>query len=117
MEEALNGEVRVGLPWESTSAFVRVATHPRALTQPLSGRAAFDQVKAWLAAPTAWVPTPTDRHAEIFGQLVSKYDIRGNLVPDAHLAALALSHGVGLVSGDTDFARFSALHWINPLAV
>lgn len=116
LEGALNGEVRIGLPWESTSAFVRVATHPRALAQPLSGAAAFDQVRAWLAAPTAWIPTPTDRHAEILGELISKYDLRGNRVPDGHLAALALSHGVGLVSADTDFARFSALNWLNPLA-
>ncbi len=107
--------MRIGLPWESTSAFVRVATHPRALAQPLSGAAAFDQVRAWLAAPAAWIPRPTDRHAEIFGGLVAEHDLRGNRVPDAHLAALAISHGVGLASADTDFARFSELRWINPL--
>jgi predicted nucleic acid-binding protein len=51
------------------------------------------------------------------GELVKRYQLRGNLIPDAHLAALAIEHGVAVCSADTDFARFTGLRWINPLAV
>ena len=115
LEEQLNGNRRVGLPWESLGAFVRIATHPRAARTPLSADGAWDIVEAWLAAPAAWIPQPTDRHATVFGDLVRRYRITGNLVPDAHLAALALEHGLEVCSADTDFARFRELRWYNPL--
>ncbi|HUG49142.1 MAG TPA: PIN domain-containing protein [Candidatus Limnocylindria bacterium] len=59
---------------------------------------------------------PTEQHADVFGGLISKYRLAGNLVPDGHLAALAIEHGLELASADTDFARFTELRWINPLA-
>lgn len=111
----LNGPTRVGLPWESLTAFVRIGTHPRAYDHPLSPDDAWGQVRAWLAAEPAWVPTPTDRHAEILDQLVSRHQPRGNLVMDAHLAALAIEHGLELYSADSDFARFPEVRWRNPL--
>ena len=69
----------------------------------------------WLSAPVAWIPTPGHGHARILGALVTTYDIRGNLVPDALLAALAIEHGLTLYSVDTDFARFRELRWQNPI--
>jgi hypothetical protein len=63
-----------------------------------------------------WVPAPTERHAEILANLLSQPGVHGDLVPDAHLAALAIEHGLTLCSTDGDFARFSGLRWINPLA-
>lgn len=116
LERSLNGPVRIGLPWESLCAFARLSTHPRAAASPLGPETAWAQVEAWLGAPAAWTPTPTDRHAEVLGRLVRAHGLSGNLVPDAHLAALALCHGVGLCSVDTDFARFAELRWFNPLA-
>jgi len=116
LERALNGPSRTGLPWDSLGAFLRLSTHPRAAERPLEPGAAWDQVETWLAAPSAWIPTPTDRHAEVLGGLVLNHRLSGNLVPDAHLAALALCHGVGLCSADSDFARFVGLRWVNPLA-
>lgn len=113
---ALNGPQRVGLPWESLAAFLRISTHPGLGRTPIGPEVAFAEVQRWLAAPAAWVPTPTDRHTEILGRLVTEHDARGNLIPDTHLAALALSHGVGVCSSDTDFARFTELRWVNPLA-
>lgn len=115
LTEALNGPVRIGLPWPSISAFVRIRTHPRAFEHPLKPDDAWDRVVAWLAAPAAWTPTPTDRHAEVLGGLVRRHQLVGNAVPDAHLAALAIEHGVGVCSADTDFARFTGLRWFNPL--
>lgn len=63
-----------------------------------------------------WIPGPTQRHAEILGGLIVGYQLRGNLVSDAHLAALAIEHGLTVCSADTDFARFSEVSWSNPLA-
>jgi uncharacterized protein len=116
LTEQLNGAVRVGLPWQSLIAFVRIATHPRAYEQPLAPAQAWAQVQAWLAAEPAWIPQPTPQHAEVVGGLVTAHDLRGNLVSDAHLAALAIEHGVVLCSADTDFARFAEVQWVNPLA-
>lgn len=116
LSDALNGPVRVGLAWPSLLAFVRIRTHPRAYRQPLQPEEAWQQVADWLDAPAAWVPTPTERHAEVLGSLITRYQVRGNGVPDAHLAALAIEHGVAVCSADTDFARFTELRWINPLA-
>lgn len=116
LTEQLNGDRRVGLPWESLTAFVRIASHPRASEHPMKPDQAWDFVEAWLAPPTVWVPTPTERHAEVLGGLIRRYRLTGNLVPDAHLAAIAIQHGLEVCSADTDFARFSEIRWRNPLA-
>lgn len=116
LSTALNGPRRVGLPWPSLLAFVRIRTNPRAYELPLDSDEAWDRVTDWLAAPAAWVPVPTDRHAEVLGGLVRRHRLSSSAIPDAHLAALALEHGVGVCSADTDFARFDGLRWFNPLA-
>lgn len=69
----------------------------------------------WLAAPAAWIPHPGTGHAQLLGELIATYDVRGNLVPDTMLAALAIEHGLTLCSTDTDFARFRELRWEDPL--
>jgi hypothetical protein len=76
---------------------------------------AWRRVQEWLHADAAWIPLPTERHAEVLGRLIRTYDVRGDLIPDADLAALAIEHGVTVASIDTDFARFSEITWENPL--
>lgn len=115
LTEQLNGPKRVGLPWQSLAAFLRISTHSRAFERPLTPVAAWELVTDWLSAPVAWIPQPGPEHTRILGQLIATYEIRGNLVPDAQLAALAIEHGVPVCSNDTDFARFRGLHWIDPL--
>jgi hypothetical protein len=115
LTEQLNGPSRVGLPWQSLLAFLRVVTHPRAFERPLAPDDAWSRVRDWLGAPAAWVPTPTERHAEVLGSLIHAYQLRGNLVPDAELAALAIEHGLTICSADTDFARFREVRWVNPI--
>lgn len=115
VEDALNGPRRVGLPWQTLTAFLRISTHPRVFASPLSAEAAAQQVEDWLAAPAAWVPVPTARHDEIFLALVRRLRITGPMISDAHLAALALEHGVAIWSTDADFARFEGLTWHDPL--
>jgi toxin-antitoxin system PIN domain toxin len=116
LTEQLNGPRRVGLPWQSLGAFLRISTHPRAFERPLEPAVAWERVTDWLAAPAAWIPAPGADHARLLGELVVGHDARGNLLPDAMLAALALEHGLTVCSVDTDFARFTEVRWTNPLA-
>jgi toxin-antitoxin system PIN domain toxin len=116
LAEELNGGRRVGFPWQSLTSFLRIATHPRAFDHPLAPADAWARVTDWLSADVAWIPEPGDRHAEILGDLVVRHDVRGNLIPDAQLAALALEHGLTVCSADTDFARFTGIRWENPVA-
>jgi toxin-antitoxin system PIN domain toxin len=113
--QQLNGPRRVGLPWQSLSAFLRITTHPRGFACPLSPATAWERVEDWLSAPVAWIPRPGPEYPRILGDLIRAHAVSGNLVPDAALAALAIEHGVTLCSNDTDFARFDGLSWSNPL--
>jgi hypothetical protein len=107
---------RVGFPWPSLLAFLRLVTNPRVFERPASPRAAWQQVEEWLDCEAAWIPAPTDRHREVLGRLLGETNASANLVPDAHLAALAIEHGLRLASTDGNFARFAGLHFENPLA-
>lgn len=115
LTQHLNGARRVGFPWQSLGAFLRISTHPRASQAPLSPAEAWGQVAAWLDTNVAWIPTPGERYADLLEELIARHDIRGNLIPDVQLAALALEHGLTVCSADTDFARFSDVRWENPL--
>lgn len=116
LESRLNGTTRVGLPWWSLAAFVRISTNPRAFPDPLTSDQAAGQVEEWLDAPCAWLAEPTANFRRVFIGLVRKYSVRGALTTDAQLAALAIDHGVSLASTDSDFARFREIAWIDPLA-
>ncbi len=115
LEARLNAPGRVGLPWPSLLAFLRIITNPRLFETPLSMAQAWGQVQEWLALPTVWTPGPTERHAAILSQLLQSTSVMANLVADAHLAALSIEHGLILCSSDSDFARFPGLRWENPL--
>ena len=112
----LNGVSRVGLPWASLLGFLRIVTNRRAFSDALPMQAAWNQVEAWLRCDPVWIPQPTDRHIEVLGSLCAQSGMYGDLVSDAHLAALAIEHGLTLCSTDGDFARFRGLRWLNPLA-
>lgn len=115
LTDQLGGSRRVGFPWQSLVAFVRIATHPRASARPLEPDDAVRFVEEWLEPDTAWIPQPGPGHARILSELVTRYHLTGNIVSDAHLAALAIEHGLIMCSADTDFARFTELRWTNPI--
>lgn len=112
---ALNGQRRVGLPWQTLGAFVRIATHPRVTSHPLGGLEAQRYVESWVGSRAAWVPPATDRTVRLLVDLCRRHRVTGNLVTDAQLAALAIENGVEVVSADSDFARFPEVRWVNPL--
>lgn len=116
LTDALNGSRRVGIPWVSLAAFLRIATNPRALDAPLTPIQGWQIVDGWLDAPAAWVPDPGQGHHEILRRLIVDHDLRAGLITDAVLAALCIEHGLDIVSADSDFARFPELTWINPVA-
>lgn len=116
LDAALNGAKRVGIPWQSYWAFLRIATSPRVFADPLSPERAWAYVFDWMEAPSSWLPAPGRGHATILRELLVGLDLRAGLVSDAVLAALCLEHGLSIVSADSDFARFPQLTWINPVA-
>ncbi|HTZ85116.1 MAG TPA: TA system VapC family ribonuclease toxin [Solirubrobacteraceae bacterium] len=116
LAEQLNGDRRVGMPWQSLAAFLRLATNSRVFEQPLDPATAWTSVQAWLDSDLVWVPAPGARHRELLGGLIERYQLRGDLIPDALLAATAIEHGLEVCSADTDFARFREVRWLNPLA-
>lgn len=95
----------VGFTWNVLVGFIRIATNPSILPNPLTPAQAFDIVDAWLASPSAAIVEPTLRHAAILRGLLTA-GAAGNLTNDAHLAALAVEYGGAVVTFDRDFARF-----------
>lgn len=116
LDDRLNGHARVALPWPSLLAFVRVSTNPRLFSNPFTMVEAWSRVGRWLDLDNVWTPAPTDRHREILARFLQTTAGSPKLVSDAHLAALAIEHGLILCSTDGDFGRFEGLRWENPLA-
>lgn len=116
LDERLSEPVPLGLPWPSLLAFVRLTSNHRIFERPVSVAAAWRQVDEWLSCEWVWVPSPTARHRAILGNLLSATGLGAEHVPDAHLAALALEHGLAVVSTDADFSRFPNVRLENPIA-
>jgi len=117
LRDQLAATARVALPWVAITGFVRVAGQPRAWERPLPVAEAFAVVRSWLTRPCAWTPEPGPRHLELFAALLgSQPSVR--LVTDAHLAAIAIEHGLELCSRDRDFSRWAdhGLRSRDPLA-
>lgn len=117
LDDKLNEPAPVGLPWTCLLAFLRIATNPRIMSRPATMADARAQVRMWLECETVWTPSPGERHAEILDGLLTLPGVHANIVMDAHLAALAIEHGLEICSADADFARFPNVRWTNPLTV
>jgi hypothetical protein len=82
-------------------------THPRVISPPVPLELALHDLAQVLASPTLVLLAETDRHSEVMQRVVRDSGVTGNLLHDAHIAALCIEHGVSeLVTGDRDFARF-----------
>lgn len=116
LDRQLNSTARIALPWICLLAFLRISTNPRIHEIPETTDAACTQVERWLSRPNVWTPEPGLHHSSILLQLLRTTGTRGNLTSDAHIAALAIEHGLTICSADADFARFPNVRWMNPLA-
>ncbi len=111
----LSGASPVCLSWGVVCAFIRISTNSRVFKRPLDLDQAMSRVQSWLDQPCVRLVHPTERHWTVLQALIKEGQALGNLVTDAHLAALAMQHGCTLMSTDGDFARFPKLKWSNPL--
>ena len=114
LERTLSRPDSVGIPWQSVSAFLRIATNPN-LPDSLPMQKAVALVNQWLIRPQVQTLAPGERHWTIYRQMLIEGQVRGPLTSDAQLAALTIEFGGGLHTTDRDFTRFPGLRWINPL--
>ena len=111
----LAGEEPYGISDLVLSGFLRVVTNPRVFRQPTPMETALEFAEALRAQPNCVPVEPAQRHWDIFSSLCRKAAVKGNLVPDAYLAALAIESGSEWVTTDRDFSRFPGLRWRHPL--
>lgn len=109
LDSMLLGRESVGFSWTVLPAYIRLTTNPRVFTNPLTSAEAIEQVERWLDTPAATVLHPTARHTGLLAGLLAQESTAGNLVNDAHIAALALEHGGRVASFDRDFERFEGV--------
>ena len=114
-EGLINGVERVGIPWVVTTGFVRLMTHPKVLVHPATPEEAVDYVQEWFRFPHVTPINPGAEHLTHLRRSLAAAGVGGNLVTDAHIAALAMEYQAEVHSNDTDFSRFPGLRWRNPL--
>lgn len=115
LEELANGSESFGVAELVLSGFLRIVTHPKIFATPTPLRAALDFAETLRSQPHCVILSPGPRHWEIFTRLCVEGGAKGNLVPDAYLAALAIESGSEWVTADRGFARYPGLRWRHPL--
>ena len=101
LKAAMSGNRRVGIPWQSLGAFLRIGTNPRIYEKPLTAEQAWGCARAWLDAEPTWIPPVTERTFAILGDLLTSHQVTTGLMPDAMLAAIAFEHGLVVMSADS----------------
>ena len=116
LEDTLNADSAHGVSELALSGFLRIVTHPRVFDPPTPLETALAFAEAIRNSANAVVLAPGPRHWEIFSRLSTASGVKGNLVPDAYFAALAIETGSELITSDRGFARFAGLRWRHPLS-
>ena len=111
----LVGNEEVGLPWLESTGFVRVISNPRIVSPSFSSVNAVNLLMEWFERSHVVPLEPRGAHLALFRQNIAVSGGGTNLVPDAHIAALAMEHDAEVHSADTDFGRFPGVRWRNPL--
>jgi toxin-antitoxin system PIN domain toxin len=114
LDAALGEREAVGFAWTVFLAFLRLSTKVSLFPKPLSVGDALARVREWTAQPPSVIVEPTPRHLDLVSGLLTELGTGGNLVSDAHLAALALEHNATVITYDTDFGRFAGVRFQPP---
>jgi toxin-antitoxin system PIN domain toxin len=115
LEELINSDQAFGYSDLVLSGFLRVVTHPRIFNPPSDLASGFAFVQILRSQPNAIPISPGPRHWDIFESLCEAASVKGNLIPDAYLAALAIESGSEWITTDRDYSRFPGLKWRHPL--
>lgn len=116
LSERVNGPEPVGVSEFVLASMTRIATNRRIFPTPNTAEQCMEFVEVLLGAPSVQIVRPGPRHWSIFRDLVTSQQLRGNDIPDAYLASLAMEQGATFVTLDRGFARFDGLRTLNPLA-
>jgi uncharacterized protein len=117
VESCAAGPELLCLGWPTLMSYLRIATHPRIFSAPLSPEEALGNISALIALPHVRVVSELEGFVDAYRHVASETPVRGNLVPDAHLAAILFQHGVRtLYSNDRDFRKFRLLDVRDPFA-
>jgi len=115
LKELAEGALPWAIPWPCVYEFLRVVTHPRVYYPPVPVSVALQDLRRVLDSPTLVLLQETQNHLDVMMSVIEEAGVSGNLIHDAHIAALCLEHGITeFISGDRDFARFSYLTVRNP---
>lgn len=115
LEECVGSDQPYGIADSVLAGFLRVVTHPKVFNQPSSLEIAFRFIEELRGQPNCVTIAPDGRHWEIFTRLCRASNAKGNLIPDAYLAALAIESGSEWITADRDYSRFPGLRWRHPL--
>jgi toxin-antitoxin system PIN domain toxin len=115
LEGCINSDQPFGLAELVLSGFLRIATHPKIFSPPSPLEPAIGFVDALRGRSNCVIVAPGPRHWDIFSRLCRAANAKGNLIPDAYLAALAIESGTEWITADRDFSRFPGLRWRHPL--
>lgn len=116
LEAVANGDAAFGLSELVLERFVGMVTHPKIWARPTPPALALDFAADLKARPNCVAIAPGPRHWPIFDRLCRSAGVRGRLVPEAYLAALAIESGSEWITTDRGYARFPGLRWRHPLA-
>jgi hypothetical protein len=115
LETIINGDEAYGMADLVLSGFLRVVTHPKVFNPPSDLASALAFAQEVRGQPNCVLVQPGARHWQIFSDLCQRAGAKGNLIPDAYLAALAIESGSEWMTTDRDFSRFPGLKWRHPL--
>jgi uncharacterized protein len=116
LQRAFSGSEVIGLPWAVIHGFLRITTNTPAIQPPFKIDDAVAMVDEWFTSPAVKLVEPGLRYWSVFSALLRDQQIEGQLVSDAHIAALAIENDAAVCSTDRDFGLFTGLRVINPLA-
>jgi toxin-antitoxin system PIN domain toxin len=111
---ALNAQEPLGFVWVVLLAFVRLSTSAVVLPRPLDVDTATATLDDWIRRPNSVVLEPGAGHLAQLRKLLAATGAAGNLVNDAHIAAVAVQYKATVVSYDNDFSRFPGVRWEMP---